>query len=135
MKRKLCPFIFLLALLLVSCDSYFKKLKGTDYSVGWIDMPQTTTVYYDFPDGTGSRIGVVGGGVTDVYWNKNYILAKMWHPYADTLIGYYVIKIFPPAKKAIPCKTTGPLSEKEYEKTKKELGLNEKDMRHINLME
>ncbi|WP_455961458.1 hypothetical protein [Bacteroides bouchesdurhonensis] len=135
MKMKLCPFIFLLALLLVSCDSYFKKLKGTDYSVGWIDMPQTTTVYYDFPDGTGSRVGVVGGGVTDVYWNKNYILAKRWSSHADTLIGYYVIKIFPPAKKAIPCKTTGPLSEKEYEKIKKELGLNEKDMRHINLME
>lgn len=132
---KLCPFIFLLALLLVSCDSYFKKLKGIDYSVGWIDMPQTTTVYYDYPDGSGSRIGVVGGGVTDVYWNENYILAKRWGPYADTLIGYYVVKILPPVKKGVPWKTTGPLSAEEYEKNKKELGLNEKDMRHINLME
>lgn len=97
-------------------------------------MPQTTTVYYDYPDG--NRVGVLGGGgVTDVYWNENYILAKRWSSHADTLIGYYVVKILPPVKKGVPWKTTGPLSEKEYEKIKKELGLNEKDMRYVDIFE
>ena len=71
--------------------------------------------------------------ITDVYWNKQYILAKQCEFYNDSVRGYYIVKILPPVKKGVPYKKMGPLSEEEYIRLKKELGLDEKKMKHLNL--
>ena len=123
--------IFLCTLLLSSCDSYFKKMDGVDFSVGWIDMPELTNLYYDYPNG--GSCGVAKARITDVYWNEQYILAKQCEFYNDSIKGYYIIKILPPVKKGVPYKKTDPLSEEEFIRLKEELGLNEKEMKHLNL--
>lgn len=124
--------IFLCVLLFSSCDSYFKKMDGIDFRVGWINMPELTNLYYSSPpNGLGEEI--LKARITDVYWNKQYILAKQCEFYNDSVRGYYIVKILPPVKKGVPYKKMGPLSEEEYIRLKKELGLDEKKMKHLNL--
>lgn len=124
--------IFLCTLLLSSCDSYFKKMDGVDFRIGWINMPELTNIYYSSPiDGLGE--GVLEGRITDVYWNEQYILAKQCEFYNDSIKGYYIIKILPPVKKGVPYKKIGPLSEEEFIRLKEELRLNEEEMKHLNL--
>lgn len=123
--------IFLCAFLLSSCDSYSKKLDGIDFSVGWINMPELTSLCYDYPNG--GSCGITEGRITDVYWNAQYILAKQCEFYNDSIRGYYIVKILPPVKKGVPYKKIGPLSEEEFIRLKEELGLDEREMSHLNL--
>lgn len=131
MKQKVF-YLFLCIILCSSCDSYFKKLDGIDYCVGWINMPELTSVCYVYPD-TGGLVGITEGRITDVYWNAQYILAKQCEFYNDSIRGYYIVKILPPVKKGVPYKKIGPLSEEEFIRLKEELGLDEREMNHLNL--
>lgn len=124
--------IFLCVLLLSSCDSYFKKMNGIDFRIGWINMPELTNLYYASPI-NGSGEGVLKARITDVYWNAQYILAKQCEFYNDSIKGYYIVKILPPVKKGVPYKKLGPLSEEEFIRLKEELGLDEREMSHLNL--
>lgn len=124
--------IFLCVLLLSSCDSYFKKMDGIDFRIGWINMPELTNLYYASPI-NGSGEGVLKARITDVYWNAQYILAKQCEFYNDSIRGYYIVKILPPVKKGVPYKKIGPLSEEEFIRLKEELGLDEREMSHLNL--
>ena len=66
--------IFLCAFLLSSCDSYSKKLDGIDFSVGWINMPELTSLCYDYPKG--ESFGITEGRINDVYCNSKNIHSK-----------------------------------------------------------
>ena len=77
--------------LLTSCDSYHKNLKGTNFNVGWINLPELTTINYNDPNG--GWLGVTEQRITDVYWNEEYILAKRCENRTDSILGYYIIKI------------------------------------------
>lgn len=132
MRTKIVCLFLCIIILCSSCDSYFKKLDGIDFSVGWINMPELTNLYYDYPDG--GSCGVTEGRITDVYWNEQYILAKQCKMYNDSIKGYYIVKILPPVKKGVPYKKIGPLSEEEYIMKKKELGLDEQKMKHMNIL-
>ncbi len=131
MKR--CFVFFMIVVLFFSCDSYNRKLTGTDFSVGWINLPELTCIYYDFPSGL--SIGVSSQRITDVYWNDKYILAKRCANTSDSLIGYYIITILPENTRPVPWKSSDLMSEEEYEQSKKQLGLNEQEMRHMNIFE
>ena len=131
MKMRFHLYVLIISLFVTSCDSYFEELEGIDYSIGWINMPELTTLYYNYPDGSGS-VGLMEGFITDVYWNKKYIIAKQCNVHCDSILGYYVIELLPPVEKGVPWKKSGPLSEKEYEKTKQNLFLNE--FEHINII-
>ena len=126
-------FILLLSILCSSCDGYSKKLKGTDFEVGWVNMPELTSLYYKFPNSKNLSVGIVENRITDVYGNEQYILAKQCKMYNDSIKGYYIVKILPPVKKGVPYKKIGPLSEEEYIMKKKELGLDEQKMKHMNI--
>lgn len=118
---------------LVSCDSYDKKLVGINFSVGWVNMPELTNVYYDYPDG--GSVEIVRQRITDVYWNDKYILAKRCANTSDSLIGYYIITILPENTRPVPWICSELLSKEEYEQSKKQLGLNEQKMKHTNIFE
>ena len=127
-------FILLVVIVsLVSCDSYDKKLMGTNFNIGWVNLPELTNVYYDYPDGL--SVGILRQRITDVYWNDKYILAKRCANTNDSLIGYYIITILPENTRPVPWKCSELLSEKEYEQSKKQLGLDEQEMKHTNIFE
>ena len=94
-------------------------------------MPELTSLCYDYPNG--GSCGITEGRITDVYWNAQYILAKQCEFYNDSIRGYYIVKILPPVKKGVPYKKIGPLSEEEFIRLKEELGLDEREMSHLNL--
>lgn len=127
-------FILLVVIvLLVSCDSYDKKLTGTNFSIGWVNLPELTNVYYNYPDG--GSVGIVRQRITDVFWNDKYILAKRCANTSDSLIGYYIITILPENTRPVPWECSELLPEEKYEQTKKQLGLNEQEMKHTNIFE
>ena len=127
-------FILLVLIVsLVSCDSYDKKLTGTNFSIGWVNLPELTNVYYDYPDG--GSVGIARQRITDVYWNDKYILAKRCANTNDSLIGYYIITILPNNTRPVPWECSELLSEEEYELSKEQLGLDEQEMRHMNIFE
>ena len=127
-------FILLVVIvLLVSCDSYDKKLTGTNFSIGWVNLPELTNVYYNYPDG--GSVGIVRQHITDVFWNDKYILAKRCANTSDSLIGYYIITILPENTRPVPWECSELLPEEKYEQTKKQLGLNEQEMKHTNIFE
>lgn len=126
--------IFIVLIILISgtsCDSYNKKLDGISFSIGWVNLPELTNVCYDYPDGL--SVGILENRITDVYWNEQYILAKRCAYDNDSIIGYYIVTILPEGIHRVPWKKTELLSEEEYEQTKKELGLNEQEMKHTNI--
>lgn len=90
-------------------------------------------LYHQYPDTRGSFFGVLEGRITDVYWNDEYILATQYDIQSNNLEGYYVIRMLYSVKKGVPWKKTGPFSKEEYEQQKRDLGLNEKEMKHTNL--
>lgn len=84
---------------------------------------------------TSTMEAVIGGNLKDVYWNDDYILVTISHPeQCDSVTGHYIVKRLPLPKKGVPWRKTGPLSEDEYERIKKELNLNEKSMNYINAL-
>ena len=129
MKR--CIVFFVIVVLFFSCDSYNRKLKGTNFSVGWINLPELTCIYYDYPNGL--SIGVSSQRITDVYWNDKYILAKRCANTNDSLIGYYIIKVLPNDTRSVPWQCSKLLSNEEYQRAKLELGLNEQNMKYTNI--
>ena len=46
MKMRFHLYVLIISLFVTSCDSYFEELEGIDYSIGWINMPELTTLYY-----------------------------------------------------------------------------------------
>ena len=129
MKRLIIRIITLI--LLSSCDSYHKNLKGTNFNVGWINLPELTTINYNVPNG--GWLGVTEQRITDVYWNEEYILAKRCENRTDSILGYYIIKILPDTTLPVPWKSYGLLTREEYIHKRDSLGLDESGMRYINL--
>lgn len=129
MKRLIVGIIILS--LLTSCDSYHKNLKGTNFNVGWINLPEFTTINYNDPNG--GWLGVTEQRITDVYWNEEYILAKRCENRTDSILGYYIIKILPDTTRPVPWKRYGLLTWEQYTRKRDSLGLEESQMRHINL--
>lgn len=129
--------IFIVLIILISstsCDSYNKKLDGISFSIGWVNLPELTNVCYDYPHG--GSVGILENRITDVYWNEQYILAKRCAYDNDSIIGYYIVTILPEDVNRVPWKMwikSELLSEEEYEQAKKELGLNEQEMKHTNI--
>ena len=118
-------YIFLFALICSSCDSHFEKLEGIDFKVGWVNMPELTTIYYSSSiNGMGE--GVLPHRITDIYWNDSYILAKQCEMYSDSIIGYYIVKILPCQSTGVPYRRIGPMLENEYVHLKQKLNLDEK---------
>ena len=125
-------YIFLFALICSSCDSHFEKLEGIDFKVGWVNMPELTTIYYSSSiNGMGE--GVLPHRITDIYWNDSYILAKQCEMYSDSIIGYYIVKILPCQSTGVPYRRIGPMLENEYVQLKQKLNLDERKMKHINI--
>ena len=129
MKRLIVGIITLI--LLTSCDSYHKNLKGTNFNGGWINLPELTTINYNVPNG--GWLGVTGQRITDVYWNEEYILAKRCENRTDSILGYYIIKILPDTTRPVPWKSYGLLTREEYIHKRDSLELDESRMRYINL--
>lgn len=127
-------FVVLIVIItFASCDSYDRKLDGINFSVGWVNLPELTTIYYDYPNGLST--GILMQRITDVYWNDKYILAKRCANTNDSVIGYYIVTILPEGTRPIPWKSSELLSEEEYEKLKVKLGLKEQDLKHTNIFE
>lgn len=57
MRTKIVCLFLCIIILCSSCDSYFKKLDGIDFSVGWINMPELTNLPTE--DLVGLRRGVL----------------------------------------------------------------------------
>ena len=125
--------LFILLVVIVLLVSYDKKLTGTNFSIGWVNLPELTNVYYNYPDG--GSVGIVRQRITDVFWNDKYILAKRCANTSDSLIGYYIITILPENTRPVPWECSELLPEEKYEQTKKQLGLNEQEMKHTNIFE
>ncbi len=89
-------------------------------------------LYYQYPEMQEMFVCVLGGRITDVYWNVQYILATEYAVQNDSITGYYIVKMLPPVKKGVPWEKIGPLSKGEYEQKKQELHLNEKEMKHVS---
>lgn len=87
---------------------------------------------YQYPDMPEGFIGVVDGRITDVYSNEQYIMVTQYAVKNDSITGYYIVDMLPPAKKGVPCMVIGPLTKGEYDLKKQELHLNEKEMKHTS---
>ncbi|MBR4085801.1 MAG: hypothetical protein IKK33_16110 [Lachnospiraceae bacterium] len=131
MKKIFIVLVVIIAF--VSCDSYDRKLTGVNFSVGWVNLPELTNIYYDYPEG--GSIGILMQRITDVYWNEKYILAKRCANTNDSVIGYYIVTILPEGTRPVPWKSSELLTNEEYEKAKNELGLKEENMKHTNIFE
>lgn len=125
--------VLIVIVLFLSCDSYDRKLTGTDFSVGWINLPELTNITYDYPNGV--SVEILTQRITDVYWNDKYILATRCCNTSDSVLGYYIVSILPKDARPVPWKCSELLSAEEYEKLKKELELKEQDMKHMNIFE
>ena len=101
----------------------FYLVENSSYVVG---------LYYQYPEIQEMFFCVLGGRITDVYWNEQYILATEYAVQNDSITGYYIVKMLPPVKKGVPWEKIGPLSKGEYEQKKQELHLNEKEMKHVS---
>ncbi len=118
---------------LYSCDHYSKNLTGTNFSVQWVNLPELTNIYYNYPNKDIS-VGILEHRITDVYWDNQYILAKRCKSSNDSLIGYYIIKITPSVMDVPESwEISDLLSEIEYVQAKLEYNLNEQTMMHTNI--
>lgn len=126
--------LFIFGWVLGSFDfTYSKRLGKTNYSL-LEDVSTFIGLYYTYPDDRDFTVGVVGGHITDAYWNEQYILVTQCYGRKDSIEGYYIVKMLPLVDKGVPWKKTGPLSKKEYEQKIRELNLDEKGMKHIKIL-
>jgi hypothetical protein len=88
---------------------------------------------YQYPDMKGMFVGVLEGRISDAYWNDQYILGTQHAVRSDSIIGYFIVKMLPPVKKGVPWEKIELSTKEEYEQKKRELSLNEKEMKHITL--
>lgn len=103
------------------------ELKGTDgYNITSYMMPELASVCRGTTLITEPRI-------TDVYWNKKYILATKCEAYSDTVNGYYIIEMLDDSTNVMPWILSGPMSEEEYEIKKNQLNISEKNMNYDNV--
>ncbi len=109
-----------------------ERLGKTNYYL-LVSVANVVGLYHQYPDEREGFYNVLGGCITDVYWNEQYILATQSAVSNDSVEGYYVVKMLPPIEKGVPWKKYGLLSKEEYEEKKQELNLNEKEMKHTNL--
>lgn len=130
----LFTFGFVLGSFDFSCS---KRLGKTNYYIveNEASISKVFGLYYQYPDMKESFVGVLDACIREVYWNEQYILVTSCNPQNDSVEGYYIVKMLPPVKKGVPWEKFGPLSKEEYEYKKRELNLNEKDMKHINIFD
>lgn len=121
MKSKKVLLLFMFSLLLSSCDSYFKNLKGTDFYVGWVNT-ESEHVYYQDPSGDGFH-GLSEGKVIDVFWNDTLIVAKCskGDAYEFSIIKIRTSDIENDWR---PYEVIGPMAKKEYLSEKQRMGIN-----------
>lgn len=123
----ICIFIF--GILLGLFDfTQSKRLGNTNY---YLLKNPSVGLHYIYPKEKDMSIGVLEGRITDVYWNEEYILATQHSIKNDSIINYFIIKMFQFEKKDIPWEKIKLSTKEEYEKKKQELSLNEKKMKHI----
>ena len=124
--------LFIFGSLLGSFDFMrYERIGKTDYYLVENDV---IGLHHQYPEEKGFY-NVLDGRITDIYWNKQYILATQCAVNSDSIEGYYIVKMLPPVKKGVPWKTTKFETKYEYEQKKQELGLDEKKMDHINLFD
>jgi hypothetical protein len=129
-KYIIMPILF--GVLLSSCDfTHTIRLGKTNYYI--LDEIPSVGLYYEYPDMEDMLVGVVGGRIKNAYWNDQYILGTQHAVRSDSIIGYFIVKMLPPVKKGVPWEKIELSTKEEYEQKKRELSLNEKEMKHITL--
>lgn len=126
-------YLIIAVLLLTACDfSYNKKLGNSNYYIGWVNGKEYATLFFGDKNG---QEEIMNARVTDVYWNDKYILAKQCKLHSNEIVGYYIFKIVKYGKEKATKNRIGPLSQKEYDRMKVKLLLNESTMNHINIFD
>jgi hypothetical protein len=140
-KKYIILMLVLFGTLLSSCDfTRTKRLGKTNYYlVDGVSPVSPWGLYYEDAEINSFTEAIIGGAITDVYWDEQYILVTCRYVKYDTnitIIEYYIVKMLPlGVKKGTPCEKTGPLSKEEYEQKKQELWLYEKEMEHIHIFD
>jgi len=138
MKKNVVLILILSILLIVFIFGMFlgsfnftnsKRLGKTNYYLVK-GAANVVGLYYKYPEMSDMFVGVLEGHITDIYWNEQYILVTQCAINSDSIRGYYIIKMLPPVETGVPYEKISIFSKEEYEQKKKELRLNEKEMKH-----
>jgi len=116
---KYCAVLFAISLL-SSCGLIDSGVewRGGPYSLVWIDNPDNIALCRD--DGGTGCTGMVDAMVFAVGWDGHYAVAKQ-HPQGDrSKTNYYIIESRKAQKNDV---ITGPLTEQEFMKKSREMGL------------
>jgi hypothetical protein len=111
-------------LALLGCGfSHEDHIDGPYYLVA-VDTQKEMDVSYKVDDG--SYVGRIPSTVFSFGWNANYIVAKRHPPESPSKIDYYyLIRKLDGVYKDANVSVRGPLSEHEFSKVSKEIGLPE----------
>ena len=106
------------------CDAINERIEG-HYILVAVDVREQLSVSYDV--GGGASVGRIGPTVTDVGWNKDYIVAATRpEDKPGTLPSFYFLDIKRDSNYGDQYQAvTGPLSKDDFERAKIELKLPE----------
>jgi hypothetical protein len=130
--RPIIVNIILVIVFSISCDYWYQKQIGENYFIRCIESRDRMDIGFGTSE---SSEGLIGNTVFEVHWNNKYILAKR-HPAhlgasRKSVIEYYVVKKVKFGEAKASQNMYGPLNLEEYEKKKRELGLDEGKMESV----